>query len=183
MYTMNKPARGFKVKGFTLFELLVALTISALVAAGLFSIFSSVASVRQTSVTKSENTLIIQSITKLLNRDARMMMAGSLGLDSSEDIRKLKLTTQNSLRFNKSLPVEIIYYIEDGWLIRRETNTDVLYDMDMKLIPEVTDMKIEFYNGNEYQEELISSAKLFKIILTINGSEAPIIMTRTVENS
>lgn len=170
------------VRAFTLFELLIALAVSALVASGLFSMFSAVAGIRDSSVAQSDNTLIIQAVTKLLNRDARMMTAGSLGVDGTEDIRKLKLTTQNSLRFNKAVPADIIYYVEDGWLVRRETNTELLYDMEMRLLPGVTDMELEFYNGSEYREEVTPDARIFRITLTINGSPIRILAARTVDN-
>lgn len=169
-------------RGFTLFELLIALTVAALVAAGLFSMFSAVAGVRDASLTHSDNTIITQAITNLINKDARMMTAGTLGVDASEKIKKLKFTTQNSLRFNKAVPVDIIYYVKDGWIMRREANSRLLYDMEMKLIPEVSGMDLEFYNGNEYKEETVPGAKIFTITLIINGSPLRILAARTVDN-
>lgn len=169
-------------KAFTLFELLIALSVSALVATGLFSMFSAVADIRDSSVTQSDNTVIIQALTKLVNRDARMMLGNSISKDTLDDIGKLKLKTQNSLRFNKSVPADVTYYIKDDWLWRRETNTELLYDMEMPILPNVTDMKLEFFDGNEYKEEAVRNAKVFRITFTINGSPIRILAARTVDS-
>ncbi|MBQ3033491.1 MAG: prepilin-type N-terminal cleavage/methylation domain-containing protein [Deferribacterales bacterium] len=169
-------------KAFTLFELLIALAVSALVASGIFSMFSAVADIRDSSIAQSDNTLIIQAITKLLNRDTRMMLGNSLSLDTSETPYKLKFNTQNSLRFNKSVPAEVTYYIEDNWLWRREMNTELLYDMEMPLLPNVTHMTIEFYNGDEYKEEAVRNAKVIRLTITVNGSPIQVLAARTVDN-
>jgi len=158
-------------EGFTLIELLIAFALSAFIAVGLFSIISSIVTVREISFRSSENIITTERLTLLLNRDTRMMLNGTYALDSIEDIRKLKFTTNNSLRFNKAVPVEITYYIEDDYLIRREINNELLYDMKMKLIPKVTDMVITFYDGNEYKEDLIADAKIINIEFTINGEK------------
>ena len=167
---------------FTLFELLIAVAVSSIIATGMFSIFSSVATVRDTSISQSENTIVIETLTNLINRDTRMMIANSIKLDTSAGEPKLIFTTQNSLRFNKAIPVEVSYYIEDNWLWRREVNTDLLYDMEMKLLPAVTEIKVEFFDGDEYQNEVVNNAKVFKVTLTINNSPIKILAARTVDN-
>lgn len=166
---------------FTLIELLIAMAVSALVAAGLYAMFSTVAGVRDASVSHSEKIIVAEALTELINKDFRMMEDNSLSLDSSQDMKKLKFKTQNSLRFNKSLPAEITYYIdEDKWLVRRETNTDVLYDMEMRLLPNVTEMEIEFYNDREYKKDVVKNAKLMKIHFVIGGNIADVFAARTM---
>lgn len=175
--------KGNKLKGFTLIELVIAMAVSSLVALGLFSIFSSIAGVRDRSIIQSQNITLAETLTRLMNRDARMMISGSLGIDESGEVKKLKWTTQNSLRFNKALPVEISYYIdEDNWLVRRETNTDTLFDMEMRIIPDVSDMKVYFYDGSEYKESVINDAKMVNIEFIVNGVPLTVPAVRTMDN-
>ena len=101
-------------KGFTLLELLIAAAISSIVALGVFSIFSSIANMRDSSITQSRNIILQESLTRLINMDARMMIGNSISLDKSGQVYRLKFSTQNSMRFNKALPVDITYYIDDG---------------------------------------------------------------------
>ncbi len=168
--------------GFTLFELLIALAVSSIVAMGIFSMFSAVSGIRDASITQSENTLITEALTNLINKDTRMMINNTLNVDKSTGITKLIMTTHNSLRFNKAVPAEVSYYIEDNWLMRRESNSELLYDMEMKIMPNVTDLKAEFYTGSQYQEEVVRNAKIFKVTFTVNDSPIKILAARTVDN-
>ncbi len=76
-------------KGFTLLELLIAAAISSIVALGVFSIFSSIANMRDSAITQSRNIILQESFTRLINRDARMMIGNSLSLDKSGHIYRL----------------------------------------------------------------------------------------------
>ncbi len=108
-------------KGFTLLELLIAAAISSIVALGVFSIFSSIANMRDSAITQSRNIILQESFTRLINRDARMMIGNSLSLDKSGQIYRLKFSTHNSMRFNKALPVDVTYYIDDeNYLVSKE---------------------------------------------------------------
>ncbi len=154
--------------GFTIIELLISLFISSFVAMGLFSVISSIADIRTGIVDSSNNIITKEKLSLIINRDTRMMIDTGFTVDSTEDKRKLKFNTFNTLRFNKSVPVEVVYYIDDdNYLIRRESNTELLYDMEMKLISNVTEMKMNFYDGIEYQEDNVNKAKLLKIDITI----------------
>ncbi len=166
-------------KGFTLLEILIATAISSLIALGLFAMFSSIVGSREESLERNENVGVVQALTKLINKDIRMTNSGAITIDSSGDIEKLKFSTQNSLRFNKSMPVEIQYYIDDeGWFVRRETNTDLLFDMEMRIVPDVTELEYEFYDGIEYDDEVKSDANLMKIHLTINENVVTVLAAR-----
>ena len=53
-------------KGFTLLELLIAAAISSIVALGVFSIFSSIANMRDSAITQSRNIILQESFTRLI---------------------------------------------------------------------------------------------------------------------
>ncbi len=167
-------------KGFTLLELLI----SSIVALGVFSIFSSIANMRDSAITQSRNIILQESFTRLINRDARMMIGNSLSLDKSGQIYRLKFSTHNSMRFNKALPVDVTYYIDDeNYLVRKEENNDTAFSMEMRIIPNVTEFSATFYNGSEYKEDVVSNAKMLNIALKINEQQIFIPVARTMDNT
>lgn len=171
-------------KGFTLFELLIAVAISSLVALGMYSLFTSIALTRDRAVVQSQNIVLQQSLTRLLNKDARMMIGNSLQLDKSGQVYRLSFTTQNSFRFNKSLPVEVTYYIDDeNYLVRKEENTDTAFTMEMRILSNVTEFSAAFYDGNEYKDEVIANAKMMNINITLNEQKITIPVARTIDNT
>ena len=171
-------------KGFTLLELLIAAAISSIVALGVFSIFSSIADMRDSAIIQSINIIFQESFTRLINRDARMMIGNSLSLDKSGQIYRLKFSTHNSMRFNKALPVDVTYYIDDeNYLVRKEENNDTAFSMEMRIIPNVTEFSATFYNGSEYKEDVVSNAKMLNIALKINEQQIFIPVARTMDNT
>ena len=171
-------------KGFTLLELLIATAISSIVALGVFSIFSSIANMRDGSIIQSRNIILQETLTRLLNRDARMMIGNSISLDKAGQVYRLKFSTQNSMRFNKALPVDITYYIDDeNYLVRKEENNDTAFSMEMRIIPNVTEFSATFYDGSEYKEDAVSNAKMMNITLKINEQQIVIPVARTMDNT
>ena len=171
-------------KGFTLFELLIAAAISSIVALGLFSIFSSVVTTRDRAVVQSKNIVLQQSLTRLINKDARMMQGDSIKVDKSGQVYRLTFTTQNSLRFNKALAVDVTYYIDDdNYLVRKEENADTAFTMEMRIVPNVTEFSATFYDGSEYKEEAVANAKMMNINITLNQQNIIIPVARTIDNT
>ncbi len=171
-------------KGFTLIEILIASAISTIVALGVFSMFSSVAGSRDKIVIQSKNVVLQESLTRLINRDARMMVGGSLKVDKSGQVYRLSFSTQNSMRFNKALPVDVTYYVDDDkYLVRKEENDETAFTMEMRLMPDVEELSATFYNGSEYKEDVVTNAKMMNITLKINEQIVTIPVARTVDNT
>lgn len=171
-------------KGFTLFELLIAVAISSIVALGMFSLFSSVALVRDKSAVQSQNIVLQQSFTRLINKDARMMIGNSIKLDKSGQRYRLTFSTQNSLRFNKALTVDVTYFIDDdNYLVRKEENADTAFSMEMRLLSNVTEFSATFYDGSEYKENAVANAKMMNINITLNQQQITIPVARTIDNT
>lgn len=168
--------------GFTLIELLIAIAVSSLVAAGVFSIFASISKARDNTINQSQVITITQNITRIINRDARMMIGNTLQQDRYGNSPRLSFKTQNSLRFNRALPVTVSYYVdEDGWLVRQEENLDLSFEMIMKLVPDVSDMLVTFYDGSEYTEHFKQNARMFNISIRILGKENIIPVVRIID--
>lgn len=170
-------------RGFTLIEVLISLAICSVIGMGLYSMFTSVTANKDRSLIQNESILLQETLTRLFNKDARMMTENSVRLDKGGDGVKLRFTSQNSLRFNRAIPVDISYYVDkDSYLIRREESTDVAYDMEMKLLKGVSSIAFTFYNGSKYQEELVRNAKMFNIEIVVNDITINIPIARTIDN-
>ncbi len=88
------------------------------------------------------------------------------------------------MRFNKALPVDVTYYIDDeNYLVRKEENNDTAFSMEMRIIPNVTEFSATFYNGSEYKEDVVSNAKMLNIALKINEQQIFIPVARTMDNT
>ena len=171
------------LSGFTLLELIIAIAISALVAVGVFSMFSSIANIRDHSVEASQDIILIETLTRLINRDARMMLYNTLSVDENSQYKKLKFSTQNSLRFNKAIPVTVYYYVDDNnWLIRQEENTEMIFSMEMRILPNVSNLDFSFYDGSNYTESIKPNAKMMNLTLDINNRQVTIPIARTMDN-
>ncbi len=171
-------------KGFTLIEILIASAISTIVALGVFSIFSSVAGSRDKMIIQSRNIILQESLTRLINRDARMMTGGSLKVDKSGQVYRLSFSTQNSMRFNKALPVDVTYFIDDEkYLVRKEENDQTAFTMEMRILPNVDELSALFYDGTEYKETVSANAKMINITLKINNQLVTIPVARTMDNT
>ena len=169
-------------KAFTLIEILIAVAISALVITGVSSIFTSIFRAKDSTVNQSQVIIINENITRLINRDARMMLGDSLRQDRFGNGPKLSFKTQNSLRFNRAIPVIVSYYVDDdGWLVRQEENLELSFDMIMKLIPDVDEMLVKFYDGSEYSEHFRHNARMFNIYLTILDRKTEIPVVRIID--
>lgn len=171
-------------KGFTLLEILIATAISAIVALGVFSVFASVSSTREKTINHSQNIILQESLTRLMNRDARMMIGNSIKVDKAGGVYRLSFSTQNSMRFNKALPVEVTYYIDDDrYLVRKEENNDTAFTMEMRIMPNVEELSALFYDGTEYKENVVTNAKMINVTMKINGIIVTIPLARTMDNT
>ena len=143
-------------KGFTLFELLIAAAISSIVALGLFAMFSSVVTTRDRAVVQSRNIVLQQSLTRLINKDARMMQGDSIKVDKSGQVYRLTFTTQNSLRFNKALPVDVTYYVDDSY-VRAHMESAVLEDETVGILQ--VDLLVR-----EYAEHIVDELQSGRVL-------------------
>lgn len=55
--------------------------------------------------------------------------------------------------------------------------------MEMRIIPNVTEFSVTFYDGTEYKEDAIANAKLLNITVKINKQQIIIPVARTMDNT
>jgi prepilin-type N-terminal cleavage/methylation domain-containing protein len=162
---MNILKETNRNSGFSLIELLIAITISAFVILGIYSMFSGVL-ITKDGIDRVNNDMhVMQSFQRLMARDIRMMHSKAvtnLPLETRDWQIVFSMHTQNSLRFNKSIPVEVIYTLEDGTLYRTERHPDMNYIMKLLIMKDISDIRVESYNGREYTANVQNNHNIFR---------------------
>ncbi len=183
MFTSNVQDK----RGFTLIEVMIATAVSALILVGVYSMFSGVVTTRSGLENANNGIIFTESLERLVARDIRMITAGipSLPPPQGNEERIMSFFTHDSLRFNKSLPVEVLYYIDtsldNGTLYRRERQRDMNYQMDMPLVRNVSEWKVETFDGSEYRENFMVNRYIFKFTFKIDDKQIQFITGRMVE--
>ncbi|MDR2400420.1 MAG: prepilin-type N-terminal cleavage/methylation domain-containing protein, partial [Deferribacteraceae bacterium] len=101
---------------FTLLEVLIALAISSVILIGSYSILDGVLAVSEHMTRSGDKFMEVQAFERLFLRDVRMMLKyGEADNESitDEDVF-FSIVSQNSLTFNKSIPVSISYYLDEA---------------------------------------------------------------------
>ncbi len=165
-------------RAFTLLELLIAVAISAFIVVGVYTLLNSIISSNSALSNKYQESLFYNKLSILFNEDYRQSINNSLQVISEplEDYntKKIEFTTTNSIFFNRALPVNVSYYVEDNYLVREENLPEMSYDFKLRLIDNVSYINILYYNSfdNKFQEEKPSGDILiFKIIIKWNNNE------------
>jgi prepilin-type N-terminal cleavage/methylation domain-containing protein len=170
--------------GFTIVELLISLALSAFIMMGVYGIFMGVLNTKEGLDVTNDNMRVIQSLQRMVSRDMRMMSSqqvADLPADLEEEEVIFAITTHNSLRFNKSIPVEVIYTLEEETFYRIERQRDMNYMMKLPLLRNVRDMIIENYDGREYTDVLNNKNYLFRFTFLYNEKQTQFLTGRLLE--
>lgn len=167
----HKPMYFFKQnkRGFTLIELLIAVAISAFIIASTYEILNSVIFTKRVIASQYLKSRLLDRLNLLLNKDFRESIENSYSYNEILDKKVFSFNTYHSLYFNNSMAVNVKYYTENDidtdttYLVREEDKDDMSFKMKIRLLPDIEDFKLLFYNGNEYSENFISNLKLFKV--------------------
>ncbi len=140
-------------KGFSLFELLVAIAVGSIIVIGLFDIFKNVVNTRDFALKESSYTEIISKTVSLMDKDIRCKI-GKFELQNTLGVTKLSFETTDSLRFAGSIPVFVSYYMETkqgkSYLVREEQNEAAGYDMKTELSDIFKKIEFKFYSNGEW---------------------------------
>jgi type II secretion system protein J len=162
-------------KGFTLIELLIAVAISGFIIASTYEIVNSVIFSKNVIASQYLKSEVLHRINSIFNKDFRESVKDSYSYSEALDKKIFSFKTFNSLFFNNSLIVEVKYYVEEDldnekkYLVREENREDMNYNLKIRLLPDIKDFKMLFFNGSEYSENFPSSLKLFKITFKWNN--------------
>jgi prepilin-type N-terminal cleavage/methylation domain-containing protein len=157
---------------FTLLELLIAISISAIILLGAYSLFNGVIAVSAHTQRSGDRFTEVQAFERLILRDIRMMLTYGQADNqtlSPEDVF-FSMVSQNSLTFNKSIPVGITYFLKDGSIYREEKLSDMNYLMQMPLLSAVTSDKAEGYDGRDYGDELSEKTAIFRFTFVMDNA-------------
>ena len=140
-------------KGFSLFELLVAIGIGSIVVLGVFETFKTVIKARE-SLTE-RNVEVIAKIVLLLQKDIRCKV-GKFELNTEGDTQKLSFYTTNSLFFSGAVPVKVSYFLnkEEGknLFCREEVSEEAGVDFTIPLTDLLEKVEYKFLSQGEWRD-------------------------------
>ncbi len=150
--------------GFTLIEMLIALVISSFVVMGVYSLFNSVLASKEAAEKSNRANVLLISSRKLFKPDLLQLYQDSLTINNAGKNAVLKFTSLNTIKLDRAMPVDITYYVDDdGWLIRKEEQTDLGYEWELRLLPEVTDFTVYSHNGYRFTEDYDSTDTIIQV--------------------
>lgn len=151
-------------KGFTLIEMLIALVISSFVVMGIYSLFNSVLASKEAAEKSNRSNTLLISARRLFKPDLLQLYQNSLSINNAGKNGVLKFTSLNSIKLDRAMPVDITYYVnDDGWLVRKEEQTDIGYEWELRLLPEVTDFTVYSHNGYRFTEDYDNTDTIIQV--------------------
>ncbi|MDR2870223.1 MAG: prepilin-type N-terminal cleavage/methylation domain-containing protein [Deferribacteraceae bacterium] len=180
---MNYRARKLNFhKAFSLMEALIALAISAFVMMGVYTMFSSAINTNSALDITNNDLMMQEALQRLIARDIRMMRSDNASLPADpQGKRVLGIVSQNSLTFNKSLPVTIIYEVDNSTLFRRESRADMDYNMSMPLLDNVSAHSEQSFDGSEYRDDFDPRRYIYRFSFTFDNRTLEFTTGRAME--
>jgi prepilin-type N-terminal cleavage/methylation domain-containing protein len=169
---------------FTLLEVLIAVSISAVILLGAYSMFNGVLAASSHTQRSGDRFTEVQAFERLILRDMRMMLRYGFADNqtlSPEDVF-FSMVSQNSLTFNKSIPVGITYFLKDGSIYREEKVADMDYLMQMPLLSAVSSAKVEGYDGRDYSDTLSGNTAIFRFTFVMDNATYSFTAARLLGN-
>ncbi len=161
-------------RGFTLVEVLIALSITALVITGLYSAFSTTLNTEEGINSRKEGLKEYLVLSELLRADMRTMIDNRAEIKTGLYGDTLTLNTTHSLFYASSKPVRVSYYlkeIEDRLvLFRKEQELDGTDIMELRLLEGVDGFEALFnINGEWIRRE--GKEDFVRIVYTYRGKK------------
>ena len=193
-----KTPRMNQSKGFTLLEVLIAIAIFAVISLSSFTIFDTVLTSDENSKSRSERLNELQRAFLLIERDLLQITRRSIRLNGDRPLPGFIHTDQGSF-FSQN---QAIGFVRNGWtnpglLLPRSDVQSVAYQLNESvlervhfnfvdavpgeepkvrpLIKAVTELKFEYYDGQEWQEELPKNGFPMAIAIEITTDDYGVI--------
>ncbi|PLX67643.1 MAG: hypothetical protein C0602_09820 [Denitrovibrio sp.] len=163
MFTMKETE-----KGFTLLELLIALTLSAIVLTGVYTTLDALLNTKAITEKSYYNNSLLLSARKVIKPYILQMYKDSLNINKEGDNDTLSVRTNNSIKMEKAFPVVVKYYVENGYLIREESSDAHQYEWKIYLLPNVSDFKIQAHNGYRFTDDFDEMDTIIKVSFNVN---------------
>ncbi|MGE4496876.1 MAG: type II secretion system protein J [Deferribacterales bacterium] len=155
--------------GFTLAELIIAVALAGIVLTGAYAVFNTIITSRDVSIKAGDAVTVNAKLASLLSADFRQAVSDSADVRSAQEGVALRLLTHNSLYFQGAIPVEVLYYIEDKYLIREERLPLMDFEQKMQILPDADNFTVLFYEAGEYHDRTILGSRMMKIRLNTAG--------------
>lgn len=190
-----------KQQGFTLLELLIAISIFAIISLASFSLLDTIISSEEKSTNRLNSTNDIQRAFILIERDFLQIARRSVRLEGEEPLKTFIHTDSNA--FESS--AQAIGFVRSGWtnpglLLPRSDMQSVAYQVNdetlervhynfvdatlgekpkiRKLLTGVNDLSFEFYNGKKWNKTYEDKDLPMAIAITLDTKEFGIIQRK-----
>ncbi len=172
----------FTSKGLTLLEVLIAITMSAIILLGLYSAITTSLSTDKALHNRMIGVREYVKLAELFQRDIRSMISTPL-LRKTIYGSELLFSTTHSLMYSSTRPVKVRYFIEriDGvnYLIREEMDEKGDHSISIRLLDEVEDLKFLGDSKQGWIEKILPQRSL-KMVYSYKGKEWEIISGRLI---
>lgn len=183
-----------KQKGFTLLEVLIAISIFAIISLASFSLFDTVITSEEKSTIRLNNMNDIQRAFLLIERDFLQISRRSVRMDGDEPLKDFIHTDSNAFESTS----QAIGFVRGGWsnpglLLPRGDMQSVAYQVNeetlervhfnfvdatlgeepkvRKLLTGINDISFEFYNGKQWSETYEGSDLPLAIAVELDTKE------------
>lgn len=157
-------------KGFTVLELLIALTLSVMVLTGVYTTFDSLLNTKSATEESYYRNNLLLSARSAIKPDMLQMHFKTLSIKHEKN-DTLSFRSNNSIKMEKAFPVDVKYYVEDGYLIREESSDEHDYSWKMLLIGNVDKFSVQSHNGYRFVDDVDELDTIIKISMTVSDSE------------
>lgn len=190
-----------KQQGFTLLELLIAISIFAIISLSSFSLLDTIISSEEKSTNRLNSTNDIQRAFILIERDFLQIARRSVRLEGEEPLKTFIHTDSNAFESSS----QAIGFVRSGWtnpglLLPRSDMQSVAYQVNeetlervhynfvdatlgekpkiRKLLTGVNDLSFEFYNGKKWNKTYEGKDLPMAIAITLDTKEFGIIQRK-----
>lgn len=158
-------------RGFTLLELLIALTISVTVLTGVYTTFDSLINTKEATEKSNYKNSLLLSARRVIKPDILQMYKSTLSIERSEENDTLSFVTNNSIKMEKAFPVTVTYYVDDDdYLVREEKSEIHDYEWSLYLLKNVSDFEIQTHNGEEFTDDYDPQDTIIKVTFEVSDN-------------
>jgi len=165
LMSITKKSSG----GFTLLELLIALTLSVIVVSGVYATFNSLLNTKEATENSYYKNSLLLSARRVMKPDLLQMYKDTLSIRKNSENDSISVVTNNSIKMEKAFPVTVNYYVDsNNYLVREETSAAHSYEWKLLLMPNVTEFTVQSHNGYRFTDDTDEMDTIIKISMKVS---------------
>jgi len=156
-------------RGFTLLELLIAMTLSVIVVSGVYATLTALLNTKEVTEKSYYNNSLLLSARRVMKPDLLQMYKDTLSIKKNSGNDSLSVVTNNSIKMEKAFPVTVTYYVDNNnYLVREEKSAQHSYEWKLYLLPNVTEFTIQSHNGYRFTDDTDEMDTIIKISMKVS---------------